>query len=325
MVGDRTREQASGVAPVLVVGSPGVGYEYLENLEALTVSDRRVALLTFAGSAAGGEQPAEPLLSVGACAAQLRAACDALGVPSVHLVAHGLGASVALALMRDHPSLVRSLALLSPFGAIDDLRPSAADALRARPAGGAAVLLQTPSLFARNACVADAVDAGGGPLLGSLLGGGGRLGGGRLGAALAASGSSAPVLLSSGGDADVVTPDWESLPPRVTRTVFGASGHLPFVDQRDDFLLARAATARPARARPPRHPPQKLAHPTQNPQALADFLDTVDGVATNRELKFASPGATLKELAANGQLAAPPKDCSAFKTDAARAYCRKSS
>ena len=39
---------------MLLVGNPGVGYDYLENLEGLTVSDRRVIEVVFAGTRPGG-------------------------------------------------------------------------------------------------------------------------------------------------------------------------------------------------------------------------------------------------------------------------------
>jgi hypothetical protein len=103
------------------------------------------------------------------------------------------------------------------------------------------------------------------------------------------------VLLATGGESDLVEPDWTGLRPSVTRRTFSLSGHLPFIDQREDFLIA-----------------------------YADFLDSADGVSTNRELKFADPITTLKELASERPLGAPPKNCSVFKTEAARAYCEKS-
>ena len=49
VVGDKQRESKTGVPPVLLVGNPGLGHDYLENLEALTVSDRRVIEVAFAG------------------------------------------------------------------------------------------------------------------------------------------------------------------------------------------------------------------------------------------------------------------------------------
>jgi hypothetical protein len=104
-----------------------------------------------------------------------------------------------------------------------------------------------------------------------------------------------PVFLATGGESDLVEPGWTGLPPSVTRRAFSSSGHLPFIDQREDFLIA-----------------------------YAEFLDGADGVTTNRELKFADPITTLKELTSERPLGAPPKECSGFKTDAARAYCEKS-
>jgi len=254
-----------------------------------------VVEVTFAGSAAGADETSAALLSVGSCAAQLQAAVRALNVPAVHVIAHGLGAPAALALLRAQPALIRSLALVSPYGSAFDLKPAAAEAVRSARSSAAAgaTLLQTTALFAKNSCVADAAAAGGGPLLAQLLGatgGGARLGGRALADALG--GAETPVLLATGGAADIVEPDWSALPASVTRRTFSLAGHLPFVDQREDFLIG-----------------------------YADFLDGADGVATNRELKFANPVTTLKELTSDRPLGAPPKDCAAFKTDAARAYC----
>lgn len=332
--------------PVVVVGTPGLGYDYMENFEALTVSDRRVRLcpprcraysprlsppapaptrwtpipysssapnwfsclpapampqvveVTFAGSSADAKGTPVPLLSVGACAAQLQAAIRALNVPAVHVAAHGLGAGAAVALARAQPTLIRSLALISPYGSLSDLRPASADTLRSErdSLSVAATILRTRTLLAKNSCVREAADASGGPLLSRLLSGSDgdmRLGGAALGEALV--GCDIPVFLATGGEADLVELDWTGLPPSVTRRAFSLSGHLPFIDQREDFLIA-----------------------------YADFLDATDGVTTNRELKFADPVTTLKELASERPLGAPPKDCSVFKTDAARAYCEKS-
>ena len=97
----------------------------------------------------------------------------------------------------------------------------------------------------------------------------GRLGrAGALGARLARLGGRVPVLLTSGGAADIVEASgWTDLPPSTRRVTFGGSGHLPFIEQNEQFLVA-----------------------------LLDFLDEVDGVETNRELKFADPLKTIKEL-----------------------------
>ena len=56
--------------PIIVVGDPGVGYEYLENFEYLNVTDRRVVAVTFA--------PPAPYGAADAWAAQLRAVYAAL-------------------------------------------------------------------------------------------------------------------------------------------------------------------------------------------------------------------------------------------------------
>ena len=82
--------------------------------------------------------------------------------------------------------------------------------------------------------------------------------------------SDLPTLLISGGDTDLVNPDgWSDLPSRVRRSTFPGAGHLPFIEPsaRNDFLFGQL-----------------------------DFLDEVDGVESNRELKFADPIQTIKEL-----------------------------
>jgi pimeloyl-ACP methyl ester carboxylesterase len=338
VVGDKARETGSAVPPVLVCGTPGFGYDYLENMEALTVSDRRVIEVTFASSA--------PIESG---AAQLAAVCRALGVPVVHVVAHGLGAVPALNLVgASGAGSIRSLTLISPYGALSDLRdearadilstpgrsppppppspppppppppptaysfPGAKDcsalkteagrtycekqnAAKAPPPVvstppmaaakqfGLAALLPTVSGNARASCIAEA--QGGGP--GSPRGGAGaalvlspllsqapsqealRLGGDSLGRRLAEEMPKAvPVMLITGGDADIVRPDgWSNLPPSLKRIAYPSSGHLPFIEARDDAL-----------------------------GAVLEFLDTADGKETNREFKFADPITTVKEL-----------------------------
>ena len=304
IVGDTARESKTGVPPILVVGAPGVGYDYMENFEALAVSDRRVIEVTFAGTGPPSNLPAA-LLTAEACAAQLAAVCDALKVPTVHVVAHGLGASPALQFASASGGGgagagvgVRSLTLISPYASTADLR---ADKLVLPDGGGkdaaalAGALLPTVSSNARTTCIAEARSAmsSGGSLLPPLLvarggGGGGssssaatsseegappaddgRLGRvGALGARLARLGGRVPVLLTSGGAADIVEASgWTDLPPSTRRVTFGGSGHLPFIEQNEQFLVA-----------------------------LLDFLDEVDGVETNRELKFADPLKTIKEL-----------------------------
>ena len=152
VVGDKQRESKTGVPPVLLVGNPGLGHDYLENLEALTVSDRRVIEVAFAGTR--GDVPAS-MRSVGACAAQLEAVCRKLQLPAVHVLAHGLGAAPALKLLGDGqvPPRVplRSLTLVSPYGTNEDLRPAARP-----PEGTTSFLLSTTNPKAPASCIADA-------------------------------------------------------------------------------------------------------------------------------------------------------------------------
>ena len=151
VVGDKLRESKTGVPPVLLVGNPGMGYDYLENLEAITVSDRRVIEIAFAGTR--GDVPAS-MRSVGACAAQLEAVCRKLQLPAVHVLAHGLGASPVLKLLGDRTAPrvpLRSLTLVSPYGILEDLRPAARP-----PEGATAFVLPTTDPKAPASCIADA-------------------------------------------------------------------------------------------------------------------------------------------------------------------------
>ena len=337
IVGDIARETQSGVPPVLVAGSPGLGYEYMENMEALTVSDRRIIEVTFA-----------PDLPIDSGGVQLEAVCRALKVPTVHLVAHGLGAVPALNLASAKASgsgaggvRLRSFTLVSPYGAVADLRDDAqaqvlglaasvsppasppaslpavepvkpslqvgndcsmykTDAARAYcetgdakgsrnaaaapvaprlpegPLIGRAALLPTASSNARGSCIAEAQtfrDRSGAPppVLERLLkeSSAPRLAGAGLGKRLATDvPADVPMLLMSGGTRDIVDATaWEEVPPSVRRVSFGASGHLPFIEERDEFL-----------------------------PVLLEFLDTADGKTTNREFKFADPVTTVKEF-----------------------------
>ena len=300
VVGDVARESKAGVPPVLVVGNPGIGYDCepqhrpshalslhamptpthhaatdMENFEALSVSDRRVIEANLAGTA--GAVPAA-LLTVDSGAAQLISLCKALDVPTAHVIAHGLGALPALRLLEREPRLVRSLTLISPYGSIDDLRPEYAAVMRGQKAKtllASGALMPTVSGNARGTCIAEARQASSGPLLDATLAAGTSLGREKLGSRLGScTETGVRFLLASGGPTDIVDPSWDALPDTVTRLKLPRYGHLSFVEQRDDFLLA-----------------------------LADFLDGVDGKPTNRELKFADPLTTLKELTSANPLA----------------------
>uniref|UniRef100_A0A7S0L3I9 AB hydrolase-1 domain-containing protein n=1 Tax=Coccolithus braarudii TaxID=221442 RepID=A0A7S0L3I9_9EUKA len=299
VVGDVAREQKAGVPPILVVGDPGLGYDYIENIETLSVSDRRLIEVNFAGSQASQATPST-LLSHGACAAQLLAVVRSLHLAQVHVVAHGLGAPAALRLLEQAPTVVRSLALVSPYASLVDLRSEAAASAEEQLAksiqAAAPILLPTFSSKAQGSCIADAVASSGGPLAGALLRGQESLAGEKLGSSLR--GKDTPVLLANGRTSgEIVDLAWSDLPAGITRSVFKSSGHLPFIEERDEFLLQ-----------------------------YVSFLDRVDGVETNRELKFADPIKMVKEVMSDSPVAATAaRDCSGYKTDAARKYCETGS
>lgn len=257
VVGDKLREAKTGVPPVLLVGNPGVGYDYLENLEVATVSDRRVIEVTFAGTR--GDVPAA-VRSVEACAAQLEAVCRTLELPAVHVLAHGLGAPPALQLLQTAQSPtprvpLRSLTLVSPYGSLDDLRAAA------RPAAGAKVLpLPTTDAKAPKSCIADATaSTAARPWLDAVAAGGVSLGGDALLKQLEPAVSArVATLVVWGGEADVVEPSWDVAAlqkANVNLRVYQRSGHLPFIEQREEFL-----------------------------GEYLSFLDAADGVKTSREL-----------------------------------------
>ena len=50
IIGDNRPESARKLSPVLVLPSPGLSYEYMENLEAFTVSERRVAFAALSAA-----------------------------------------------------------------------------------------------------------------------------------------------------------------------------------------------------------------------------------------------------------------------------------
>jgi hypothetical protein len=121
IVGDLRAEVDKGLRPLLAVASPGLSYEYLENLEALTVSQRRVG---FVALPPAGE-------SVPGLAEDLVAAIGSLDAKrGVHLLAHGLAAPVALSAAASAPAgTIASLIISSPVGCGADVAPAARDAL----------------------------------------------------------------------------------------------------------------------------------------------------------------------------------------------------
>ncbi|EOD27238.1 hypothetical protein EMIHUDRAFT_205238 [Emiliania huxleyi CCMP1516] len=225
VVGDRAREAKAGVPPILLVGTPGLGYDYLENLEALTVSDRRVVEVVFAGTNGAASAP---LLTADACAAQLGAVVRSLGVQKA------------------------------------DTCQTASASCVSEAAAAAADGVLLPPLLDRN-------------------------------------GDGDSDRLASGGEADIVDRcvnvcncrrrgrmSSASCYKKETAVVggaalVGASGHLPFVEQKEEFLT------------------QLLK--------FADLQSTLRE-ATSAESPLRSAGAE--------------RDCSAYKTEAARKYCQTS-
>lgn len=124
--------------------------------------------------------------------------CAAVSAGRVHVVAHGLGAAAALRLASDaEQGLVRSLTLVSPYGALADLR-----------ANSSADLLPTRRTTARESCIAEAL--GGGR---SAAPSGEALGGAALAAKLRGL-AGVPVLLATGGPDDIVNTAWDPSRPR---------------------------------------------------------------------------------------------------------------
>lgn len=285
-VGDLAREENAGVTPILIVGTPGLGYNYLENFEASTVCDRRVVEVTLAGS----DTAVDPrLATIDACVEQLRVVLQTVNITRVHIVAHGLGAVPALRLISStnevfaaglmsedsiRPIIVRSLTLISPFGNVADLRPAVLKEISAAKNSVEVgyKLLPTPSKVARESCIAEAVAPvpSGGSLLPLLIGASpsDALGGAQLGKRLAECGEDLPVLLFTGGESDIVdSSSWTGLPETVQPIKYPDTGPLPFIDKDEEFVAS-----------------------------LIDFLDVVENKTTNRKLEFTDAYSTFKEL-----------------------------
>ncbi len=255
VVGDSMAEARKKLRPLLVLPSPGLTYEYLENLEGLCVSERRVAFAALSTDAATAAQ----------LGAQAAAALERLEVPSAHVMGHGFGALAALALRAAAPSKVASLVLASPLGSLDDVDPSQRGAME----DGSEPLLASQAAPRSRACVeselsrlraarlADspfqrALRTGALPALSA--------------AAAAADGdlldygaSGVPTLVTRGGAGDVCREATalrlvERLgAPPARLSSFGGSGALAMVDEKAAYL-----------------------------EAVLDFFDTVDGTRSRR-------------------------------------------
>jgi pimeloyl-ACP methyl ester carboxylesterase len=263
VVGDFAGEKAKQLQPLLILPHYGLTYEYLETLEAATISERRVAFAILPNAAHSTE-------ALGTAA---QAALEALEVPRAHVLGHGAGAAAALALYSLAPDRVASLTRASPIASYDDAEDRSV--LEARPSEA----LLVSSTTASRACV-DSELAGlkarpqqppGAPLIdGSPL---------PLSAAEDAAvavdllrGVSTPMLVTR-GSADVSS---KATATRIIERVPGARlatfdgcGSLAHVEQRSAYI-----------------------------STLLDFLDSADGVPTRRAIMLPGsmkPGGSVRD------------------------------
>eukprot|EP00962_Isochrysis_galbana_P016323 scaffold4662_cov79-Isochrysis_galbana.AAC.2 len=150
IVGDLKAEVDKGLRPLVAVASPGFSYEYLENLEALTVSQRRVGFVALPAASDSVRELAHDLV----------AALGSLDAKrGVHVLAHGLAAPIVLTAAAAAPAgTFASLILSSPVGCGADVALGARDAL----SQSAAPLLWTTATRGR-ACVDATAGASGQP------------------------------------------------------------------------------------------------------------------------------------------------------------------
>lgn len=240
VLGEYAREIQAGVPPVFVFGTPGIGYNYFENFEALCKTDRRVVEIVFAGTSAGKLD--RKLMSPDSCAEQIRAVARIMNVTTAHVVAHGSSALAALRVAASQSTSgenfkMRSLTLVSPYGSLQDLRN--VNLATANSISEVAFrLMGTNNSRAIKTCVGEARNRSTGPLLLTYLTTASEsLSGAALGQRLGALGR-LPITLVTGGDEDIVKTDgWDAatLPANVVRKTYNA-GHLAFVDDAVPFF-----------------------------------------------------------------------------------------
>ena len=103
----------------------------METLEALTISERRVAFVVLRPGRTAQSTQAETL---GQLTRQASAALSALEAPrGVHVLAHSTAAAAAAALRAARPDQVKSLILASPLAGLDDVAEAQREALLAGP------------------------------------------------------------------------------------------------------------------------------------------------------------------------------------------------
>jgi pimeloyl-ACP methyl ester carboxylesterase len=124
VVGDELKEAANKVRPLLLIpGGPGLSHEYLDTIEAVAKSNRRVVSFDPVGTGLSSSVPAQTTAAIAAWAnpltlnQQAAAAAEAVGLAGKphHVWAHGTGAAAAILYAAAHPDDVASLTLASPI------------------------------------------------------------------------------------------------------------------------------------------------------------------------------------------------------------------
>jgi len=99
--------------PLLCVpGGPAMPHQYIEAMSAVQASGRAVVFFDPLGSGAS-DRPADARWSVDVFLAELRAVCDALALPRVHVFAHSVAAFAVLPFAFARPAALASLVLAS--------------------------------------------------------------------------------------------------------------------------------------------------------------------------------------------------------------------
>ena len=244
VVGDLNAEREQNMRPLLVLPSPGLSYEYLENLEALTISQRRVAFADLRTSSAPDALAVSRVVD----------GISALEAPGgVHLLGYGYGAALALRVYSSGAVSsgavgVASLFLGSPLGNLDDADPASRDEL----ATGLAPVLRSAATSGR-ACLDSELNKLRGRPVGAALQAS-EQGSEQVGEIIAAARPSVPVMVTRGA-LDVSS---EAVAQAISRAVPDARlrefrGSFPPVDDRARFA-----------------------------EEVRSFMDSVDGTVSRR-------------------------------------------
>jgi len=126
VVGNERNEKKAKKQPLVVIpGGPGLSHDYLETIEAVAQTERRVILFDPLGT--GQSSRTKKTLSVRSMVDQVNAIIRELGLTKYHMFAHGFGVPVALQKMKELKQtkntgeLVASVTLASPFEKASDL------------------------------------------------------------------------------------------------------------------------------------------------------------------------------------------------------------